>query len=69
MREVYASSMQAVHQDIKQPVKVNGDGRFDSPGHTAMYIVYSLMDGETSRILASCLMKVSTQVECLFTVR
>lgn len=40
------------------PVKVNGDGRFDSPGHSALYCVYSFMDCDTSKILACELVKV-----------
>ena len=40
------------------PVKVNGDGRFDSPGHSALYFVYSFMDCDTSKILACELVKV-----------
>jgi hypothetical protein len=32
-------------------VVVAGDGRMDSPGHSAQYCVYSLMEHETGKIL------------------
>lgn len=39
---------------------VTGDGRFDTPGHSATYGLYTLMDTETSIILSSTLVKVSS---------
>lgn len=36
-----------------------GDGRSDSPGHSALYGVYSLMDCDSGKILAVELVKVS----------
>ena len=33
------------------PVKLAGDRRCDSPGHTAKYGSYNLMDAETSEVL------------------
>lgn len=36
---------------------VNGDGRFSSPGHTALYGLYTMMT-DSSKIVVSCLMKV-----------
>ena len=39
---------------------VGGDGRCDSPGHSAKYGTYSLMDAEKNKILDSQLVQVCT---------
>jgi len=39
---------------------VGGDGRCDSPGHSAKYGTYSLMDAEQNKILDSQLIQVCT---------
>ena len=41
---------------------VGGDGRCDSPGHSAKYGAYSLMDAEQNKILDSQLVQVCTRV-------
>ena len=41
---------------------VGGDGRCDSPGHSAKYGTYSLMDAEQNKILHSQLVQVCTRV-------
>ena len=41
-----------------RPVKLAGDGRCCSPGHTAKYGSYSLMDAETGHILCMHLIQV-----------
>ena len=33
-------------------IHLRGDGRCDNPGHNAKYLTYSLMDKNTSRIVA-----------------
>ena len=43
---------------------VGGDGRCDSPGHSAKYGTYSLMDAEQNKILDSQLVQVCTRVNC-----
>ena len=58
MREVYSASMTSLHESIEEPVALNGDGRFSSPGHSAMYGLYSLMDSKSSKIIAASLLKV-----------
>lgn len=39
-------------------LNVSGDGRFDSPGHSALYGTYTLMDNDTNLIFATSLVKV-----------
>jgi len=51
--------MSDVLNKISGPVRVNGDGRFDSPGHSAMFGIYTMMEAGTSKILSSNLVKVS----------
>ena len=58
MREVFEQSMDEVFQAITEPDRLNGVGRFDTPGHSALYRVYTMMDARTSKILASNLVKV-----------
>lgn len=41
---------------------VGGDGRCDSPGHSAKYGTYSLMDAEQNKILDSQLVQVCTKL-------
>lgn len=62
MREVFNESMDAVYNQLNSPIKVNGDGRFDSPGHSAMFGLYTIMDSQSSKILASSLVKVSIEI-------
>lgn len=47
--------------DIKEPVNVAGDGRCDSPGHNALFGLYSLMDTTTKKIVAATVIKVCSQ--------
>ena len=62
MREVYSNSMTALHELVKEPVALNGDGRFSSPGHSAMYGLYSLMDSKSSKVIAASLLKVYSYI-------
>ena len=59
MREVYEKRMAEERAKLQQPLKLNGDGRFDSPGHSAMYGIYTFMCAATSKIVANSLVKVS----------
>ena len=59
MREVFTESMAEVWKEIGSDLHVNGDGRFDSPGHSAMYGIYSFMESSTIKIVASSLVKVT----------
>jgi len=38
---------------------IHGDGRFDSPGHSALYGTYTFMDAHTSLIVMNSVVKVS----------
>ena len=48
-----------------RPVKLAGDGRCCSPGHTAKYGSYSLMDAESGQILSIQLVQVCKWNYCL----
>lgn len=37
---------------------VNGDGRFDTPGHSATYGSYTMMEADSSKIVVFSLIKV-----------
>lgn len=48
------------HFLMDNELNVAGDGRFDSPGHSALYGTYTLMDAESSLIVSCQMIKVST---------
>lgn len=53
------------HQSWRERIDeviVGGDGRCDSPGHSAKYGTYSLMDAEQNKILDSQLVQVCTKL-------
>lgn len=59
IREVYSRKMIEAQQFLTgYSLNLHGDGRFDSPGHTALHGCYTLMDAETSLIVACQVMKV-----------
>ena len=43
----------------KGTINLNGDGHCDSPGHSAKYGAYKLMDDDTSNVVASSVIQVS----------
>lgn len=43
----------------KEEVHLSGDARCDSVGHSATYGLYSIMESESKKIVASRLIKVS----------
>ena len=52
VNEQWTETRAAVHNEIgDQPVVLLGDGRSDSPGFSAKYCTYSLMDNATSKII------------------
>ncbi|KAF6028531.1 hypothetical protein EB796_013164 [Bugula neritina] len=62
IREVYSSDMKALLKTLStQELRVSGDGRFDTPGHSATFGVYTMMDSDTSKIISTELVK-STEV-------
>ncbi|KAJ8879303.1 hypothetical protein PR048_019911, partial [Dryococelus australis] len=42
--ETFLSFYKAIKLHINKPVWLAGDGQYDSPGFSAKYLVYSLMD-------------------------
>ena len=50
-----------VLQAFDEPLSLGGDGRIDSPGHSAKYGAYSLMDLEHNVILDVELVQVPVQ--------
>lgn len=47
-------------ESLKGAVNVAGDGRCDSPGHSALFCLYSLMDTNTKKIISAHVLKVSS---------
>lgn len=64
MRQVYQNHMDKVHDSLSndEPLHLNGDGRFDSPGHCALFGTYTLMESKTGLIVASETIKVSNSI-------
>ena len=50
-----------VRQELvnKGGINLNGDGRCDSPGHSANYGTYTLMDNDSGKVVAFRLFQVS----------
>lgn len=61
IRAVYSAAQKTLVDNIKadgRKVDLAGDGRCDSPGHSALYGVYSMMDSLTGKALYFELIKV-----------
>ena len=48
---VWKHSQQALLAKCKSPVVIGGDGRADSPGHSAKYGSYGIIDMHTNKVL------------------
>ena len=50
-----------VRQELvnKGGINLNGDGRCDSPGHSAKYGTYTLMDNDSGKVVAFRVVQVS----------
>ena len=62
VRDTYAKAQKQLFEGIwndNRMVALAGDGRCDSPGHCALYGVYSFMDCESCKVLGFELVKVS----------
>ncbi|XP_067945109.1 uncharacterized protein [Watersipora subatra] len=60
IRNLYSHNMTAVQQALDaEHIDFSRDGRFDTPGHSALYSTYTLMDVKSSLIVASQLVKVT----------
>ena len=59
----YVQQQQTVTEFLRgKPLQLSGDGRCDSPGHSAKYCTYSLMDSVTDLILDYSLVQVTETV-------
>ena len=63
-REQQSSLLDSIKDEGKELI-LGGDGRCDSPGHSAKYGSYSLMDLEQNRILDSQLVQVGIYISTL----
>ena len=61
MSEKQQSDMISLLQAYGKPLSLGGDGRSDSPGHSAKYGSYTLMDLEHNAILDVELVQVCKQ--------
>ena len=62
VRSVWTRQQRSVFQDLKQkriPLALAGDGRADSPGHSAKYGTYSLLELNCKKIIITQLVAVS----------
>ena len=51
VENIWSRHQAALMAELQQPARLAGDARCDSPGHTAKYGSYSLMDATTSKVL------------------
>ena len=58
VKEVYDQKMDHLRSSITHPIHVAADGRSDSPGHSALYGITTMMDAESRMIVASNLVRV-----------
>ena len=60
LHTTYVQQQQTVTEFLRgKPLQLSGDGRCDSPGHSAKYCTYSLMDSVTDLILDYSLVQVT----------
>ena len=55
-----------VRQELvnKKAINLNGDRRCDSPGHSAKYGTYTLMDDDSGKVVAFSVIQVSQVISC-----
>ena len=63
INEEYGSQLEQIIEEAKASggVDVTGDGRCDSPGHSALFGLYSLMDAKTRKILTAHVLTVKEE--------
>lgn len=62
LKKVWQQKQQEMFEDIRSnnvPLKLGGDARCCSPGHTAKFGSYSLMDLDTSKVVEIQLVQVN----------
>ena len=58
--DTWEAHQECVHVCLEEKcLQVSGDGRCDSPGHSAKYCTYTIMDAQTNMILDFQLVQVS----------
>ena len=69
INEVWEGEQRAVFSDLKdKELWLSGDGRCDSPGHSAKYGTYTMLDQKSDKIVDFHIVQVSevssTQQQC-----
>ena len=61
LNQAWKNEQQMVRQELvnKGAINLNGDGRCDSPGHSAKYGTYTLMDKDSGKVVAFSVVQVS----------
>ena len=70
INEQYESQLEQIMKAAKVSGEVNvtGDGRCDFPGHSALFGLFSLMDGKTRKILTAHVLKVREEASVFVVV-
>jgi len=60
IRQVWKTKCQDILEveSLKKDLIIGGDGRCDSPGHSAKYCTYTIMNLETNKIITAELVQV-----------
>ena len=61
LNQAWKNEQEIVRQELvnKGAINLNGDGRCDSPGHSAKYGTYTLMDDDSGKVVAFSVVQVS----------
>ena len=61
LNQAWKNEQETVRQELvnKGAINLNGDGRCDSPGHSAKYGTYTLMDDDSGKVVAFSVVQVS----------
>ena len=61
LNQAWKNEQEIVRQELvnKGTINLNGDGRCDSPGHSAKYGTYALMDDDSGKVVAFSVVQVS----------
>ena len=61
LNQAWKNEQEIVRQELvnKGAINLNGDGRCDSPGHSAKYGTYTLMDDDSGKVVAFSVIQVS----------
>ena len=61
LNQAWKHEQETVRQELvnKGAININGDGRCDSPGHSAKYGTYTLLDDDSGKVVAFSVVQVS----------